>query len=77
MTVFAELRALEAEQEDLARRMAELDPASLEGKRLSTLKDAFDFVPGVFVQPRMGGMEARTGGRGGGRMEAATNAGCV
>ncbi len=30
MTVFAELRALEAEQEDLARRMAELDPASHE-----------------------------------------------
>ncbi|HEY2015105.1 MAG TPA: ABC-F family ATP-binding cassette domain-containing protein [Bryobacteraceae bacterium] len=30
MTVFAELRALEVEQEDLTRRMAELDPASFE-----------------------------------------------
>src|SRR5579872_4860081 len=30
MTVFADLRALEDEQEDLTRRMAELDPASLE-----------------------------------------------
>src|SRR5271157_3134419 len=30
MTVFAELRALEDEQEDLARRMADLDPASPE-----------------------------------------------
>ncbi|MDR3701704.1 MAG: ABC-F family ATP-binding cassette domain-containing protein [Candidatus Sulfopaludibacter sp.] len=30
MTVFAGLRALEAEQEDLARRMAELDPGSAE-----------------------------------------------
>src|ERR1035437_2914818 len=30
MTVFAELRALEDEQEDLTRRMAEIDPASAE-----------------------------------------------
>jgi len=30
MTVFAEIRALEVEQEDLARRMADLDPSSPE-----------------------------------------------
>src|SRR5579863_48323 len=35
MTVFAGLRALEAEQEDLARRLAELDPGSAEYRQVA------------------------------------------
>src|SRR5205823_2713906 len=42
-----------------------LEASSLTGK-ISTLKDAFDFVPGVFVQPRMGTMESRLSIRGSG-----------
>src|SRR5579872_6202161 len=35
MTVYADLRALEDEQEDLARRMGELDPSSAEFAQVS------------------------------------------
>src|SRR6478609_2860943 len=35
MTVFDDLRALEQEQEQLTRRMSELDPASLEYRQVS------------------------------------------
>src|ERR1022692_168989 len=45
MTVFAELRALEDEQEDLARRMADLDPASPEYTQVA---ERFHRVDGEF-----------------------------
>ena len=45
MTVFADLRALEEEQEDLARRMAELDPASAEYAQVA---DRFHQAEGEF-----------------------------
>jgi ATP-binding cassette subfamily F protein 3 len=45
MTVFSELRALEEEQEDLARRMSELDPASTEYTQVA---DRFHHVQAEF-----------------------------
>src|SRR5580693_4829716 len=45
MTVFADLRALEDEQEDLARRMAELDPA---GAEYSQVSDRFHLAEAEF-----------------------------
>ena len=45
MTVFADLRALEEEQEDLARRMAELDP---EGAEYAQVAERFHRAEGEF-----------------------------
>src|SRR5579872_336222 len=45
MTVFANLRALEAEQEDLARRMGELDPS---GPEYAQVADRFHHVEAEF-----------------------------
>jgi ATP-binding cassette, subfamily F, member 3 len=58
MTVFASLRALEEEQEDLARRMAELDPA---GAEYAQVADRFHWVESEF-QARDGyAVEAQVG----------------
>jgi iron complex outermembrane recepter protein len=43
-----------------------IDAESYERGRTSTLKDALDFTPGVFVQPRFGAEEARLSIRGSG-----------
>ena len=58
MTVFAELRALEDEQEDLARRMAELDPASLEYTQVA---DRFHRVDSEFRARDGYAIEAQVG----------------
>ncbi len=58
MTVFAELRALEDEQEDLARRMAELDPASLEYTQVA---DRFHHVDSEFRARDGYAIEAQVG----------------
>jgi len=58
MTVFASLRALEEEQEDLARRMAELDPA---GAEYAQVADRFHWAESEF-QARDGyAVEAQVG----------------
>jgi ATP-binding cassette, subfamily F, member 3 len=58
MTVFASLRALEEEQEDLARRMAEIDPA---GAEYAQVADRFHWVESEF-QARDGyAVEAQVG----------------
>ncbi|HLK65238.1 MAG TPA: ABC-F family ATP-binding cassette domain-containing protein [Bryobacteraceae bacterium] len=58
MTVFAELRALEAEQEDLTRRMAELDPASPEytqvANRFHYVDSEFRARDGYVVEAQVG-----------------------
>ena len=58
MTVFAELRALEDEQEDLARRMADLDPASLEYAQVA---ERFHRVDGEFRARDGYAIEAQVG----------------
>src|ERR1022692_2060575 len=58
MTVFAELRALEDEQEDLARRMADLDPASLEYTQVA---ERFHRVDGEFRARDGYAIEAQVG----------------
>ncbi len=58
MTVFAELRALEQEQEDLTRRMAELDPASLEyaqvADRFHRVESEFRARDGFAIEAQVG-----------------------
>src|ERR1700730_5624846 len=58
MTVFAELRALEDEQEQLARRMAELDPASGEyaqvADRFHQAETEFHAREGYAVEAQVG-----------------------
>ncbi len=58
MTVFAELRALEEEQEALAARMAELDPASAEYGRVS---ERFHVAEGEFRARDGFAIEAQVG----------------
>jgi ATP-binding cassette subfamily F protein 3 len=58
MTVFAELRALEDEQQDLARRMADLDPASPEYTQVA---DRFHRVDGEFRARDGYAIEAQVG----------------
>jgi len=58
MTVFAELRALEDEQEDLTRRMAELDPASPEYAQVA---DRFHRVDSEFRARDGYAIEAQVG----------------
>src|SRR5579864_938189 len=58
MTVFAELRALEDEQEDLARRMGELDPASPEYTQVA---DRFHRVDSEFRARDGYAIEAQVG----------------
>jgi ATP-binding cassette subfamily F protein 3 len=58
MTVFAELRALEDEQEDLARRMADLDPASPEYTQVA---DRFHHVDSEFRARDGYAIEAQVG----------------
>ena len=58
MTVFADLRALEDEQEDLARRMAELDPASAEyaqvAERFHRAEGEFRARDGYAIEAQVG-----------------------
>src|SRR5689334_20963637 len=58
MTVFAGLRALEEEQEQLARRMAELDPASVEygqvADRFHRAESEFRARDGYAVEAQVG-----------------------
>ncbi len=58
MTVFAGLRALESEQEDLARRMAELDPGSAEYTQVA---DRFHFAESEFRARDGFAIEAQVG----------------
>ncbi len=58
MTVFAGLRALEAEQEELARRMAELDPGSAEYAQVA---DRFHRAEGEFRARDGFAVEAQVG----------------
>src|ERR1039457_5799036 len=58
MTAFAELRALEDEQEALARRMADLDPASLE---FTQVAERFHRVDGEFRARDGYAIEAQVG----------------
>jgi len=57
-TVFAELRALEDEQEDLTRRMAELDPASAEyaqvAERFHRVDSEFRARDGYAIEAQVG-----------------------
>jgi ATP-binding cassette subfamily F protein 3 len=59
MTVFASLRALEVEQEDLARRMGELDPGSAEYKQVA---ERFHRAEGEFRARDGFAIEAQVGG---------------
>jgi ATP-binding cassette subfamily F protein 3 len=58
MTVFADLRALEDEQEQLARRMAELDPDSLEyahvAERFHRVESEFRARDGYAIEAQVG-----------------------
>ena len=58
MTVFADLRALEDEQEDLARRMAELDPAGAEyaqvAERFHRAESEFRARDGYAIEAQVG-----------------------
>jgi ATP-binding cassette subfamily F protein 3 len=58
MTVFAGLRALEAEQEDLARRMAELDPGGVEytqvAERFHRAESEFRARDGFAIEAQVG-----------------------
>jgi ATP-binding cassette subfamily F protein 3 len=58
MTVFSELRALEDEQEDLARRMAELDPAGPEytqvAERFHHIDSEFRARDGYTIEAQVG-----------------------
>src|SRR5690242_928312 len=58
MTVFSDLRALEEEQEDLARRMAELDPAGAEyaqvADRFHRAENEFQSRDGYTVEAQVG-----------------------
>jgi ATP-binding cassette, subfamily F, member 3 len=58
MTVFADLRALEEEQEDLTHRMAELDPASAEYAQVA---DRFHQAEGEFRARDGYAIEAQVG----------------
>src|SRR5580693_2475297 len=58
MTVFSELRALEDEQEDLARRMGELEPASAEyaqvAERFHRAEGEFRARDGYAIEAQVG-----------------------
>lgn len=58
--------AAEQELADIPGGAAYVDAEDFKRGRASTLKDALDFTPGVFVQPRFGAEEARLSIRGSG-----------
>ena len=65
MTVFADLRALEEEQEQLAHRMAELDPAGAEYRQVSErfhqAQNEFNARDGYTVESQVGAVLAGLG----------------
>ena len=65
MTVFADLRALEEEQEQLTHRMAELDPASAEYRQVSErfhqAENEFSARDGYTVESQVGAVLAGLG----------------
>ena len=65
MTVFADLKALEDEQEQLAHRMAELDPASAEYRQVSErfhqAQNEFNARDGYTVESQVGAVLAGLG----------------
>lgn len=60
------IEAVREEQKLIAGAVNVVDAESYKTGRATTLKDALDFSPGVFVQPRFGAEEARISIRGSG-----------
>lgn len=60
------LQAAQAQVREKAGGVSVIDAESYKTGRATTLKDALDFAPGVYVQPRFGAEEARISIRGSG-----------